>query len=65
MTNEKIQPYVPIQHRPPNVFLRHEMRRFEYGHGSGIIRIAHYLNKKKQPCEVEAQVIWDKQPFSK
>lgn len=65
MTNEKIQPYIPIQHKPPNVFLRYELRPFSYPHGSGTVRVAVYLNKNKKECEVEAQIIWDKQPFSK
>lgn len=65
MANDKVEPYIPIQNRPPNQFLRYEERPFSSSHGSGIVRVAHYLNKKKQPCEVEAQIIWNEQPFSK
>lgn len=65
MASEKIEPYVPIQHRPPNQFLRYELRPFSYPHGSGMVRVAIYLNKNKKESEVEAQVIWDKVPFSK
>lgn len=56
--------FIPFQHRPPQKFLRHEMRRFEYTHGSGYERIAHYLDKNKKPAEVVAQVIWDEIPFT-
>ena len=57
--------FIPFQHRPPQKFLHHEMRRFDYAHGSGYERIAHYLDKNKKPAEVVAQVIWDEIPYSK
>lgn len=57
--------FIPFQHRSPQKFLRHEMRRFESAHGSGIERIAHYLDKNKKPQELVAQVIWDEFPFTK
>ena len=65
MANDKIEPYVPIQCRPPNQFIKYELRRFSHSCGSGTIRVAHFLNKKKQSCEVEAQIIWDEIPYSK
>ncbi len=65
MTNSKVEIYIPIQNRPPNQFVRYEMRPFKNTHGSGMVRVAIYLNKNKKESEVEAQIIWDEQPFSK
>lgn len=56
--------FIPFQHRPPQRFLRHERRRFEFSHGTGIEIVAHYLDKNKKPQELVAQVIWDEIPFS-
>lgn len=61
----KEEKFIPFQHRPPNKFLRYEERRFQFSHGSGIERIAHFINKKGKPDSVVVQVIWDEQPFSK
>lgn len=55
-----MQPYIPIWHRPPNKFLRHEDRRFDDGAGhAGTKRIALYLDKSGKQREETAQVIWD------
>lgn len=50
---------------PPNKFLRFEEKRFLYNHGAGTVVIAHFLNKSKQPSQMECRVIWDEQPYSK
>lgn len=54
-----MESFLPIQHRPPNKFLRYEERNFDDGHGnSGIERIAYYLDKKGKEQSVIAQVLW-------
>jgi hypothetical protein len=57
---DRMDPYRPIYHRPPNKFLRYEERRFDDGAGhTGIKRIALYLDKSGTQREETAQVIWD------
>lgn len=57
--------HVPVQHRPPNRFLEHEIRPFtDQAGNTGRLRIAHFLNDKKKRCEIVAQVLWDTPPFS-
>ena len=53
--------YIPVYCRLPNKFIKYEERRFDdkVGH-SGIKRVAIFTNKKKQQCEMTAQVMWDK-----
>lgn len=57
---DKIEPFLPIQHRPPNKFLRNEVNDFDDGHGNGgKIRIAYFLDKKGKEQSVTAQVMWE------
>jgi len=66
MSTEKIKqseivPHIPIQHRPPNKFIKNKVYCFDYGNGiSGKLRIAFFRDKKKRVKSVIAQVIWDK-----
>ena len=61
MKEIKVEPYYPVYHRHPNKFLRYEEKRFDHGNGiTGTLRIAHFLDKKGNECEMTAQVIWDK-----
>jgi hypothetical protein len=56
-------PYIPIYHRPPNKFLRYEMKRFDDGAGNtGAQRVAFYLDRHGVERSECAQVIWDRQP---
>lgn len=57
--------WIPFWNKPPCQFIRYEESRFQYNHGSGTLREVVYLNKKKQTCRCDAQVIWDEQPYSK
>ena len=55
----KIEPYLPRYSRPPNKFLRYELRDFDDGHGNGgQYRVAHFLDKKGKEQEMTAHVIW-------
>lgn len=59
MENKKIEPYLPIYHRPPNKFVRYEIVDFDHGNGdSGKYRIAHFLDKKGKAETMVAQVMW-------
>jgi len=59
----KIIPYLPIYHRPPNKFLRYELRNFEVVTCikvlTGTERIAIFLDKNGKQQEDTAQVMWD------
>lgn len=59
MTNEKIEPFLPVYSRPPNKFLYYTLERFDDGAGhTGLVRTAFFLNKKKEHQSMVAQVIW-------
>ena len=59
-TIKKIEPYLPVYHRPPNKFLRYEIVDFDQGNGnSGKYRIAHFLDKKGNEDSMVAQVMWE------
>jgi len=63
---DKIEPYIPIYHRPPNKFIEYQEREFTTAHGGwGIERIAIFESKGGKRCEETAQVIWGYNPISK
>lgn len=54
-----MKPNLPIYHRPPQKFIKYTEANFEDAVGNkAIIRTAHYLDKKGNPQEMVAQVIW-------
>jgi hypothetical protein len=58
-----IIPHLPIYHRPPNKFLRYELRKFEVVTCTkvltGVERVAIFLDKSNKVQEMTAQVMWD------
>lgn len=60
MSEDKIEPFLPVYTRPPNKFLHYTEERFDDGAGhTGIVRTAFFLNKKKEQQSMVAQVLWN------
>lgn len=56
----KITTQLPFQHKPPNRFIEHQIKRYRDARGTPYaVREAHYLDKKGKHSTVDAQVIWD------
>lgn len=54
-----MKPYTPIYHKPPNKFIRYEMRDFADGYGhSGKVRVAIFKDSKGRTQEMDAQIYW-------
>jgi hypothetical protein len=61
-----IEPFVPIYHRNPNRFVEYVVRPFNDGAGhTGKTRVARYIDKNGKHQEVVAQILWDREPFSR
>ncbi len=58
-----ITPYLPIYHRPPNKFIRYELRKFEVVTCikvlTGIERVGIFSDKNGKQQEMSAHVMWD------
>jgi hypothetical protein len=56
----KIEPYIPIFHRPPNKFVKYTIESFHTGGNSGgKIRVAHFIDKNGNEKSCTAQVMWE------
>jgi hypothetical protein len=56
-----MKPHIPVYHRPPNKFIRYEIKPFDDGAGhTATLRIAVFKDKHGDTQEMVAQVIWDK-----
>ena len=54
-------PYIPIYCRPPNKLSFYHFKHFDDGAGhTGILKIAHYLDKNKKEKEMVAHIVWSK-----
>lgn len=54
----KAKIHLPFYHKPPNKFVRYEMRSFPNSEFPRDERVAHYTDKDGKHKEMTAQVIW-------